>query len=67
MALFTNAIYLKDSSVVIDDIKFYGSAWRPRFFNWVFNLRRGAELREKWELPQLKLKKLIKLVVQNSD
>lgn len=49
-ALFTNAIYLKDSSVVIDGIKFYGSPWQPRFFNWSFNLDRGPELKEKWDL-----------------
>jgi len=49
-ALITNAIYLKDSSVVIDGIKFYGAPWQPYFFNWAFNLQRGAELKEKWDL-----------------
>jgi Icc-related predicted phosphoesterase len=48
--LITNAIYLQDSSVIIDGIKFYGSPWQPRFFNWAFNLERGPELKEKWDL-----------------
>src|ERR1051326_8044265 len=30
--LLTNAIYLQDSSVTIDGIKFYGSPPQPRFF-----------------------------------
>jgi len=49
-ALITNAIYLKDTSVVIDGVKFYGAPWQPYFFNWAFNLQRGAELKEKWDL-----------------
>jgi len=49
-ALITNAIYLKDSSVVIDGVKFYGAPWQPCFFNWAFNLERGTELKEKWDL-----------------
>ena len=45
--------YLEDSEVVIDGIKFYGSPWQPEFFNWAFNLPRGRELEEKWEMiPQ---------------
>ena len=42
-------IYLFDSSVIIDGIKFYGSPWQPEFHNWAFNLSRGEELAEKWE------------------
>ncbi|MBL4739461.1 MAG: metallophosphatase domain-containing protein [Sneathiella sp.] len=48
--LITHAIYLKDSSVVIDGLKFYGSPWQPWFFNWAFNLQRGDEIKEKWDL-----------------
>jgi Icc-related predicted phosphoesterase len=41
--------YLFDSSVEIDEIKFYGSPWQPEFYNWAFNLpRNGKELEEKW-------------------
>lgn len=47
--LLTNAIYLKDSSVTIDSIKFYGSPWQPWFFDWAFNLERGPALAEKWQ------------------
>ena len=42
--------YLFDSSVVIDDVKFYGSPWQPEFFDWAFNLPRGEKLVEKWNL-----------------
>jgi Icc-related predicted phosphoesterase len=48
--LLTNASYLQDTAVIIDGIKFYGSPWQPRFFDWAFNLDRGESLREKWEL-----------------
>lgn len=43
-------IYLQDSAVEIEGLKFYGSPWQPRFFDWAFNLNRGAELAEKWKL-----------------
>ena len=43
-------IYLQDSSAEIDGIKIYGSPWQPRFFDWAFNLGRGAEVAEKWRL-----------------
>ncbi len=29
--------YLQDSFCVIDGIKFYGSPYQPRFFDWAFN------------------------------
>jgi Icc-related predicted phosphoesterase len=44
----SNCIYLHDSEVVIDGVKFYGSPWQPRFYDWAFNLDRGEPLREKW-------------------
>ena len=43
-------IYLQDSSVEIEKLKIYGSPWQPRFFDWAFNLNRGAEIAEKWKL-----------------
>lgn len=49
-ALLTNAVYLQDKSIEIDGIHFYGSPWQPWFYDWAFNLRRGAEIREKWDL-----------------
>ncbi|MDP2308528.1 MAG: metallophosphatase domain-containing protein [Pseudomonadota bacterium] len=46
----TNAIYLQDEGCVIAGLKFWGSPWQPRFFDWAFNLDRGVQLREKWDL-----------------
>lgn len=46
----TNAIYLQDSSVTIKGINIYGSPWQPRYHDWAFNLDRGQQLREKWEM-----------------
>jgi Icc-related predicted phosphoesterase len=43
-------VYLQDSSTEIEGLKIYGSPWQPRFFDWAFNLMRGAELAEKWKL-----------------
>ena len=43
-------VYLQDSSVVIEGLKIYGSPWQPRFYDWAFNLMRGAEIGEKRRL-----------------
>ena len=48
--LAENIIYLQDSEIEIEGLKIYGSPWQPRFFDWAFNLNRGAELAEKWKL-----------------
>lgn len=42
--------YLQDSFIEIENLKIYGSPWQPRFFDWAFNLKRGAELAEKWKM-----------------
>lgn len=47
---YPNIIYLQDSFVEIEGIKIYGSPWQPWFYNWAFNLQRGKELQEKWNL-----------------
>lgn len=50
-SLFGDAvIYLQDSSVMVEGIKFYGSPWQPVFFEWAFCLPRGSALAEKWKL-----------------
>ena len=49
-SLDKSIIYLQDSWVEIGGLKIYGSPWQPRFFDWAFNLMRGAELAEKWKL-----------------
>lgn len=42
--------YLQDSFVEIEGLKIYGSPWQPRFYEWAFNLNRGAEMAEKWRM-----------------
>lgn len=40
--------YLLDEGVTLRGVRFWGSPWQPRFFNWAFNLDRGPALAEKW-------------------
>jgi Icc-related predicted phosphoesterase len=49
-SLITNAVYLRDDGLKIEGVRFYGSPWQPWFMDWAFNLRRGAEIRSKWNL-----------------
>lgn len=42
--------YLESSGVEIEGIKIWGDPHQPEFCNWAFNLHRGAELREKWNM-----------------
>lgn len=46
----TNAIYLQDGLAEVGGLRVWGSPWQPRFFDWAFNLDRGAPLAEKWAL-----------------
>ena len=57
--LDSSIYYLQDSSVEVQGLKIYGSPWQPRFFDWAFNLMRGAELAEKWKLAPNELDVLI--------
>jgi len=42
-------VYLQDSGVEIEGIRFWGSPWQPAFYDWAFNLpRKGVRLREAW-------------------
>lgn len=42
-------VYLQDSGVVIEGLRFWGSPWQPAFCDWAFNLpRQGPGLREAW-------------------
>lgn len=50
MAKDNGLIYLEDSGVEVEGIRFHGSPWQPRFFDWAFNLDRGYRLAEKWAL-----------------
>jgi Icc-related predicted phosphoesterase len=47
-ALGDKAVYLEDSSIEIDGIKFYGSPWQPEFNRWAFNVPRGERLKNIW-------------------
>jgi len=49
-AILTNGIFLQDSKVTVQGIRFYGSPWQPWFYDWAFNLQRGSKIREKWDL-----------------
>jgi Icc-related predicted phosphoesterase len=46
--LLKNAIYLEDSGVEINGVKYWGSPWQPEFHHWAFNLPRGPKLAEVW-------------------
>lgn len=48
--LDSTIIYLQDSLVEVEGLKIYGSPWQPRFYDWAFNLNRGKELADKWQL-----------------
>lgn len=43
-------IYLQDSEVTVEGLRIYGSPWQPWFYDWAFNLQRGAEIKAKWDL-----------------
>ena len=46
----TNAIYLEDSGVEIEGIRFWGSPWTPTFMDWAFMLERGQQLHKNGSL-----------------
>lgn len=43
-------IYLNDSAIEIEGIKFWGSPIQPWFNDWAFNRARGAEIKKHWDL-----------------
>ncbi|WP_193074581.1 metallophosphatase domain-containing protein [Pseudomonas sp. FME51] len=46
----SNAIYLEDSGVEIEGVRFWGSPWTPAFMDWAFMLDRGQPLHDAWAL-----------------
>lgn len=46
----TNGIYLENSEVVIEGIKFWGSPITPEFYDWSFMRKRGEEINHYWKL-----------------
>lgn len=45
-----SVIYLNDSGVTIQGVKFWGSPVQPTFYNWAFNRERGVEINKHWQL-----------------
>lgn len=43
-------IYLNDTGVTIEGLKFWGSPVQPEFFNWAFNRERGEDICKHWDL-----------------
>lgn len=41
-------VYLENSGVEIEGLKFWGSPNQPHFYNWAFQKARGKELKEHW-------------------
>lgn len=52
-------IYLQDSGLEIEGVKFWGSPWQPEFHDWAFNLPRGEALADRWALISSDTKVLI--------
>jgi Icc-related predicted phosphoesterase len=45
-----HVVYLEDSGVTLEGLRFWGSPITPWFFDWAFNRHRGAEIRPHWAL-----------------
>jgi Icc-related predicted phosphoesterase len=43
-------IYLNDSAIEFDGVKFWGSPVQPEFCDWAFNRKRGEEIAKHWKL-----------------
>lgn len=46
---YPNIIYLQDSSIIIDGIKFYGSPWTLRYYDWYFMLNKEDDLASQFQ------------------
>ena len=52
---FPGITYLQDDLYIVGDdhetaLKIWGSPWQPRFHNWAFNLDRGDDIKQKWDM-----------------
>jgi Icc-related predicted phosphoesterase len=47
---YKNVDYLENSDATIDGIKFWGSPVTPWFYDWAWNVTRGAEIKKVWDL-----------------
>lgn len=43
-------IYLKDSGITIDGVKFWGSPWQLRYGRYAFNIDTDKELKRYWDM-----------------
>lgn len=41
---------MEDSGIELYGLKFYGTPHQPEFCHWAFNLKRGQEILDKWNL-----------------
>lgn len=41
---------MEDTACEVHGYKIWGSPWSPWFYDWGFNLRRGPEIKAKWDL-----------------
>ena len=48
-----NIMYLNDSAMEIEGVRFWGSPITPWFYNWAFNRQRGMEINAHWtKIPE---------------
>ncbi len=59
MALLTNAHYLENTGVSIDNVTFWGSPYTPEFLHWAFMYSRGTSTQRYWNLVPYNLDVLI--------
>jgi Icc-related predicted phosphoesterase len=52
LSYFDSIIYLRDSGVEIDGIKFWGSPVQPWFYDWAFN-KAGETIKPHWDMIPL--------------
>lgn len=50
MCKYRGLIYLEDSGIVIDGVKFWGSPVQPWFYDWAFNRQRGPDIKQHWDM-----------------
>ena len=58
-ALLTNALYLENTGVSIDNVTFWGSPYTPEFLHWAFMYSRGTSTQRYWNLIPYNLDVLI--------
>ena len=46
---YSDIVYLEDSGVKIEGVRFWGSPWTPKFLNWYFMVQRGEQAKRRWD------------------